>query len=706
MLLCCDNPPGKHIFRCSMHAINAIYIGSDSPVPSSAAAAGERRGASVPRAKAQCEVLMSAQQKSHPCHGPWRGNGRALPRQGLACVTLCVLIGAAAARADDVPAQDFINLSLEELNNFRVTSVSKKEELLADAPASIYVITGEAIQRSGARSLPEALRLAPNLQVAQIDANQYAISARGFNSGTANKLLVMIDGRTVYTPLYSGVFWDAQNTMLLDIDRIEVISGPGGTVWGTNAVNGVINIITKAAQQTEGETARFSTDNTGTSVEARRGAAFDGGAYRLYVKAERWLQTIEADGVASADGWTNSQAGFRSDWHGALGDVSVMGDVYQGAEQAQSNAPGATRIAGANTIVRWERGLDDGAHLHLQTYLDRTTRDVPGAYVDALNTLDLDLQYSTAEVDGLQSTVGGGYRVSADRVDSLGLAAFLPARRTLHWANLFGQQERALGAGWRLIAGLRLESNDYSGLDWLPNLKLAWRPAPERMVWLGLARTARAPSRLDTDLYAPAKPPFLIAGGPDFRSEIAYTLELGLRGQAGPGCSYSLVGFLSRYQWLRSLGINSAGALILENRVDGQVRGVEAHASYAATPSWSLEAAATLLHEDFDGPVAQSLPGDDPVSQLSLRSKWQLDAHRQLDLALRHVGALPAPMVSAYTTLDLHLGLQLSPATELQLGASNLLNRRHTEYPAGAGVPLGQSIVIERALELTLTARF
>ena len=648
---------------------------------------------------------MSAQQKSHQHHGSWRDGGRVARRRSLACATLCALIVAGAARADDPPAEDFINLSLEELNNFRVTSVSKKEELLADAPASIYVITGEAILRSGAHNLPEALRLAPNLQVAQIDANQYAISARGFNSGTANKLLVMLDGRTVYSPLYSGVFWDAQNTMLLDIDRIEVISGPGGTVWGTNAVNGVINIITKAAQQTVGEAVRFSTDNTGTSVEARRGAAFDGGAYRLYAKADRWTQTIQGDGVASADGWTDSQAGMRADWHGALGDFSVMGDVYQGAEQ-QPAPGGATRIAGANAIVRWERGLADGAHLHLQTYLDRTTRVVPGSYADALNTLDLDVQYSSADVDGLQSTVGGGYRLSADRVDALGFAAFLPPRRQLHWANLFGQQERALGAGWRLIAGLRLESNDYSGLDWLPNLKLAWKPAPDRMLWLGLARTARAPSRLDVDLYAPVKPPYLLAGGPDFRSEIAYTLELGLRGQAGSRCNYSLVGFLSDYQRLRGYGQNGAGAVILENQINGQVRGIEANASYTATPAWSLEAAATLLHENFDAAAAQSSPGDDPVSQFSLRSKWQVDANRQFDLSLRRVGALPAPAVSAYTTLDLHLGLRLSPHLELQLGARNLLNRRHTEYPSGTGAPFADAVVIERALDFTVTARF
>ncbi|NRR31120.1 TonB-dependent receptor [Oxalobacteraceae bacterium] len=617
---------------------------------------------------------------------------------------MCILLAAAPAQAGGVAGEDLINLSLEELSDFRVTSVSKKEERLADAPAAIYVITGEAIQRAGARSLPEALRLAPNLQVAQINASQYAISARGFNSSTANKLLVMIDGRTVYTPLYSGVFWDAQNTMLLDIDRIEVVSGPGGTVWGTNAVNGVINVISKTADKTVGQAARFSGGSNGSGVEARHGAVFDGGAYRLYLKGDRWRATQRANGAANPDAWSSSQAGLRSDWHGALGDFSLLADVYQGAER--QSAPGAVRIAGANTLLRWDRNFDGGAHLHAQAYLDRTTRQVPGTYGEALNTLDLELQYSSAMANGLQSIVGGGYRIGADRVDNSAFLAFLPARRKLHWANLFGQQERALGPDLRLISGLRLESNDYTGIEWLPSVKLAWKPQAERTVWLGLARSVRAPSRLDTELYAPAKAPFLVAGGPQFRSEIAYTLELGLRGQSANRWTYALAGFLGRYQRLRSFGQDSSGAYVLENRISGQMRGLEANAGYQATPDWQLEGAVTLLRSRFDGPVAQSMPGDDPRVQLGLRSKWNFGGKRQFDLALRHVGALPAPAVSAYTVLDLHLGLPLSARTELRLGARNLLDRRHTEYPSGSGAALANPIVIERALDLTLTARF
>ena len=636
----------------------------------------------------------------------WRHDGAAMAALRFAWPACCALLATAQAQAQvnaAAPA-DFINLSLEDLSNFRVTSVSKKEERMADTPASIYVITGEAIQRAGARSLPEALRLAPNLQVAQIDAQQYAISARGFNSSIANKLLVMIDGRTVYTPLYSGVFWDAQNTALMDIDRIEVISGPGGTVWGTNAVNGVVNIITKSAARTEGDAVRLAGGSTGSGVEARHGAAFDGGAYRLYVNAERWLPTARANGGVNADGWSYSQAGLRSDWHSALGDVSLLADAYQGAER--QTTPGDTRISGTDALWRWERGLSDGAHLHLQAYLDRTTRDVPALYSEVLHTADLELQYSGVEVDGLQTIVGGGYRYSADQVDSAMVLAFLPARRKLHWANLFTQQERPLADGWRLIAGMRLESNDYSGIDWLPSLKLAWKPAPERMLWLGLARTARAPSRLDTDAYAPGKPPYYLAGGPNFRSEIAYTLELGLRGQAGSACTYSLVGFLSRYQRLRSISASSAGPLILDNRISGQVHGLEANLTYHATPSWSLEAAATLLRESFDGPVALSMPGDDPSSQFSLLSKYQLGGGGHVDLALRHVAALPAPAVNAYTTLDLHLGLPLSARTDVQLGARNLLNRRHTEYPSTATELRSNPVVIERALDVMLTVRF
>lgn len=633
--------------------------------------------------------------------------GRLLPRRpaalaGWALGLLCALAPPTAGAQQTDPRNEYFQMSLEELSEFRVTSVSKKEERLADAAASVYVITAEAIRRAGARSLPEALRLAPNLQVARISAIQYAISARGFNSSTANKLLVMIDGRTVYTPLYSGVLWDAQAALLPDIDRIEVVSGPGGTIWGTNAVNGVINIITRDAAKSGGELLYAAAGTDGGSVAARHGAALGGqGHYRIYASADRWPHSERVNGAAMPDAWRRKQAGFRADWHGTRGDVSLLGDLYNGTES--QNMPGRTTIAGANLLLRWERPLAGGARLTVQTYLDHTERDIPGLFGESLNTADAEARYAFSD-GGAETTVGGGYRVARDHVRNSALLAFLPARRTLRWANLFAQQQRALTPALRLIAGLRAETNDDTGLEWLPSAKLAWKPGAAQTLWAGLARVVRAPARLDTDLYSPAKPPYNIAGGPGFRSELANKLELGWRAQGPAALSVAATLFHSRYHRLRSTSASAAG-LVLDNQIAAQTSGLETWASYQAGPGWTLDAGLLLQRQRLQGPVASAPHGNDPRHQFSAGSKWNLGAAWEVDLALRHVGALPAPAVPAYTALDARLGWRLSPALELRLSATDLLHRGHVEFRSGSGAASLNPVRVERAVTLSLTAR-
>ena len=623
-----------------------------------------------------------------------------VPKQWLAC---CLLLASGALAAAESPPS-FIDLSLEELNDYHITSLSRREERLGDTPAAAYVITGEMIQRAGARSLPEALRLAPNLQVAQINANQYAISARGFNGSIANKLLVMIDGRTVYTPLYSGVFWDAQDVLLEDVDRIEVISGAGGTIWGTNAVNGIINIVTRRADASTGELASISGGDSGSSAAVRHGSGNDNSAWRMYAKTSHWRHTTRADGTAEPDSWNHDQAGFRADWRspGPNGgsDYTLMGDIYQGG--TQQAAPGRQHISGANLLARWDDAAEGGGRWSAQGYLDRTTRDVPGGYADELNTADVEAHYTSAPGGAGQTVAGGGYRLSSDRVDNI-LLAFLPPQRALHWSNLFAQHERELAPGWRLTAGLRLERNDYTGLEVLPSARLAWQWREGQLAWLALARQVRAPSRIDRDFYLPGKPPYLLAGGPDFDSEVARTLELGWRGQAGTALSYTVVLYRSQYQRLRSLDLQPAGVYLLGNQIHGRAQGVDSWATLRLRENWSLELQASRLDEHFDGPaLALSLPGDDPHTQTSLRSRWTFD-QGTLELALRHVASLPAPAVPAYTVLDLSLGWQLGRQTRLMLSARNLLNRRHLEFASGSAA---NPIQIERALDLSLSTRF
>jgi len=616
---------------------------------------------------------------------------------------LCLIAHDQARALTAEQANEYFQMSLEELSDFRITSVSKREERLADAAASVYVITADAIRRSGAHSLPEALRLAPNLLVARIGAQQYAITARNFNSSSANKLLVMIDGRTVYTPLYSGVFWDAQAPLLPEIDRIEVISGPGGTIWGTNAVNGVINVITRDAGHSGGELLQASAGQDASGVAVRHGAALGEGHYRIYAGADRWRHTLRASGIAATDAWRRQQAGFRADWHGARGDVSLMGDLYRGTENL--GAPAHTTLSGANLLLRWDRSLANGARLGLQAYLDHTGRDVPLLYAEALTTLDAEMRYTISQ-GGTETVLGGGYRVARDQVTNSAVLQFLPARRVMHWANLFAQRQIELAPGWRLIGGLRAESNDHTGVEWLPNVKLAWHPGGNQTLWAGLARVVRAPARLDTDFYAPGRTAATsYIGGPAFKSELANKLELGWRAMPQATLSWSATLFHSRDHRLRSVRATPLGN-VLDNQIAAQTLGLEGWASWQPASGWTLEAGALVQRQRWQGPATLTPPGNDPRRQFSAGSKWNIGSAWELDLAARHVGALATPAVPAYTAVDLRLGWRLTPALDLRLSATDLFHRRgHIEFRSTSGIGNTNPIRFERSLALTLTVR-
>ena len=626
------------------------------------------------------------------------------------CATLYALpliLAAGQSHAANPQFSTLANLSIEELGNIQVTSVSKKEESLAKAAASIYVITADAIHRSGARSLPEALRLAPNLLVAQIDANKYAISARGFNSNTANKLLVMIDGRTVYTPLYSGVFWDAQGVMLQDVDRIEVISGSGGTLWGANAVNGVISIITKSSTATNGNLIQTTAGNTERGLSMRHGGDLNdsNGSYRVYATFHQWQHSVRENGAAEPDAWDRSQAGFRTDWHAGPSDFTVQGDAYRNS--IDQLAPGQQSNTGANLLARWNKQMEDGANLRVQTYVDHSTRDTPGTYNERLNTLDLDVQYSLPETEGKHWIWGGGYRISDDHVGNSDALAFLPAHRTLRWGNLFVQQERDLWSNLQLTLGAKVESNVYTGAEFLPNLKLAWKAAEDKLLWVGLSRSVRAPSRIDTEFYLYGKPPYILVSSPDFRSEIADTVELGWRAQAGQSLSYSVVAFHSEYDYLRSVNLFPSRTYVLGNDIEGKVNGLEALANFQVTRSWSLEASTLLLDEHFSGAnLAQSSQGNDPHSQWTLSSKWNISTNQQLDISLRHVGKLPSPAVPDYMLFNIHYGWDISHNLELGITGRNLLDPYHQEFASSSGIRGLNPIQVERALDMALVVRF
>jgi iron complex outermembrane receptor protein len=427
-------------------------------------------------------------------------------------VSLLATALANAAQAADPQGTDFADLSIEELANIQVTSVSKKPERLLDAPAAVFVITAEDIRRAGASSIPEALRLAPNLQVGQVSSYGYSISARGLNgSGNSapNKLLVMIDGRSVYAPLFSGVFWDQQDLILEDVERIEVISGPGGTMWGVNAVNGVINITTRSAQATRGSLAVLRGASDGGDAAFRQGGRQGDINWRVYGKMLTRAHTETDEGARVNDRWRQAQLGFRADWERGGDLFSVNGSVYQG--DLQQPEPGAISVSGtalrlgdidtrgANLTGRWERTLAGGGRLSAKAYFDHTQRDVPPTFSELLNIADIEIQHSLPSW-GMHSLVwGANYRHSWDHVTNSEIIAFLPARAEQTWASLFAQDEIALRPDLSLTLGARIERNDYTGNELLPTARtvrdVAPEPAPCRLDRLVAYRARADPAR-------------------------------------------------------------------------------------------------------------------------------------------------------------------------------------------------------------------
>jgi iron complex outermembrane receptor protein len=611
-------------------------------------------------------------------------------------------------------AHDLSELSLEELANIRVTSVSKRSESLADAPASIFVITGDDIRRSGATTLPEAMRLAPNLQVARLDARNYAITARGFNSPFANKLLVLVDGRTVYTPLFSGVFWDAQDVVLEDVERIEVISGPGATLWGANAVNGVINVITRSAAGTRGGlVAAGASEHERNGVLRYGGALENGGHYRVYGKYIQNDDTSSENGTPTLTGWHRRQAGFRSDWGNEADGATLHGDAYEGRLQQQGTTD--IRIAGANLVGRLNRNLADGSDIRLQAYWDYTERNQPGAFVEHLHTLDLDFQHSLKMATIHNVTWGAGYRLALDSVRNDRAFGFLPGSLNMHWGSLFVQDEIELKRNLRLTAGVKLEDNNYTGTEVLPTLRLAYKPADHHLIWGSASRSARAPSRIDRDLYSPSAPlmingvpRFIVAGGPNFESEVAKVYEVGYRVQPVPTVSYSVTAFYGYYDRLRTLERNGTGFdSTFGNGAEGRTRGIETWGSWQAAPSWRLSSGfvaqninTSLKPGSTDISGATGLATSDPSHYWMLRSSYDISEDKELDVTVRRVGALRAPAVPAYTTMDVRVGWQVRQDLELSVVGQNLLDKSHPEFGAAPA-----RSVFERSVFLKLLWR-
>ena len=626
-----------------------------------------------------------------------RGPARVQLRIALLAIVSLGCMG--ASRADEGGIRRLTDMSLEDLGNIEVTSVSKRAQPLSNAPASVFVITADDIRRSGVTSLPEALRLAPNLQVSRESASGYVIAARGFNAPNSNKLLVLIDGRSVYTPLFSGVFWEVQDVMLEDVQRIEVISGPGGTLWGVNAVNGVINVITQSASRTQGQLLAAGAGDREAELAARHGApAGEDGHYRVYAKHIDRRHTDLPDGTPRDDAWHKSQVGFRADWRRSGDEFTAQGNLYHGS--IGQPEPGTfftgtplalenVSVSGVNLLARWTRPLAGSDRLSVQAYFDRTERVIPPTLAEELDIVDLQFQHAWHPTPAHAVAWGMAYRYSADRVKNSEFIAFLPARVHQRWPSLFAQDEVSLNPALRLTFGARIDRNDYTGTEVLPNARLAWQVAPDQFLWSALSRTVRAPSRLDRDIFSPGEPPFLLGGGPSVRSEIANVFEVGYRGRPTSRLSYAVTAFRADYDHLRTLEFappGSGAVVAYANQMEGKTSGVEMWGTYAASDTLRLSAGYALLDKDLqlkpgsaDLDAALASEGSDPRHRWTLRASLDLPGSGELDATARHVSALSSPAVESYTTLDVRYAWRPHPAVEMSVSGRNLLGG-HTEY--------------------------
>jgi len=623
-------------------------------------------------------------------------------RAGARRVAAALAAGVAFATAAADARPDLADLTLEQLGNLVVTSASRREERLADAATSIYVISAQEIRSSGATTLPQALQLAPNLNVARADTAQYAISARGFNNLLANKMLVLIDGRALYTPLFSGVFWEAQDVALEEVDRIEVISGPGATLWGANAVNGVINVITRSARDTPGPRGVAGHGNRETSGSVRYGGALGAGHYRVYALSRQRENSRLAAGGVNPDAARISQMGFRTDWSGEDHSLSVHGDAYQGSVDPVGPA---REFSGANIVAQWNCYLATGGHVRAQVYYDQTRRRHPDLFRERLDTLDVEFQHGFKPAARHDLLWGGGLRHSRDDLENSAALAFVPPDRNLRWANLFVQDQITLRPNLDLTLGGKVERNSYTGNELLPSARLAWRIGDERLAWGALSRAVRAPSRIDRDVFLPADPPFVLAGNSAFRSEVSNVIELGYRARPSEIHSYSITAFHHDHDRLRSVRPGLQGP-VFANDIEGKTTGVEAWARWQATHAVALNGGFVRMRHRLNvKPGAVDLGGlavlgNDPDSWAKVRATWTITPRHELDLSLRRFGSLPNPAVPSYTAVDMHFGWRVSPAVEVSLALRNLFDAEHAEWGAAS-----TRAVFGRAAFLRLTWR-
>ena len=623
----------------------------------------------------------------------------------LLASTAAMPTAAAASTQNIVALEDELNLSgltIEELAQIPVRSASKREEPLSEVPTALFVITGDEIVASAANSLPEALRLAPNLQLQQVDARQYAISARGFNGvESSNKLLVLIDGRSIYSPLASTVFWELHNRPIEEIAQIEVISGPGGTLYGPNAVNGVVNLITYDARETVGGMVRATIGDRERTVAARYGAPIGtDGALRVYGQYYHREDLPAGAGLDRADRFRGWQAGFRSDFGESNSHFTFQGDIFD----SDTGGLSGDGDRGHNLLARWTRQTGNGSSFRVQAYYDYFQRDFIRVH-DSLQTFDLETQYNRTE--GVHELVAGaGLRTTRDEfINNLNAFQLVPTRRRLWVYNAFVQDRITLSPDLSLTVGLKAEQTSFTGVELLPNIRAAWHPADETLLWAAVSRAVRTPSRIDRQLAALP----LLAPADEFDSEKLIAFEAGYRGQPTGRTSLSVSLFYNLYEDIRTTEfIGNPLPIQLRNGLEGHSYGLEAWSSTQVTPWWRFNLGLATVWKRFEIAAGRTdlsgfaSLGSDPDYQLLARSQMNFTDRLQLNAGMRWIGDLePQPGIGSYVEADARLSYRLSEAVELYVAGQNLLHQRHLE---SADRARGQAI--ERSLYAGTRLRF
>jgi iron complex outermembrane receptor protein len=630
-----------------------------------------------------------------------------------------------------VAITDYFDMTLEQLLQIEVLSVSKKPEAVASAPAAVYVVTTDQIQRSGVTNIPDALRLVPGVQVARLDSNSWAISIRGFNSPLSNKLLVLVDGRSIYNPVFGGTLWEAHNLMLEDVERIEVIRGPGGSLWGANAVNGVINIITKNSRDTQGNLASviYGNEEKGT-INARHGGRIgEDGTYRVYAKGFRQDESRKPGGGDTYDNWDGFRSGFRADWGDAF---MLQGDAYRtNAEQLRTDyslfPPYAAvkqqdiRYQGAHLLGRWSDKRPNDAQLALQAYINWTQRDEPFNFNDERITYDVDAQYNFAPRGIHELIIGGGLRLLNDNKQGSHNVEFNPRKRRDELYSFFIQDKITLQPdAWFLTLGSKFEYNDFSGYEPQPNIRLQWNATSKQTFWSAISRAVRTPTAIEEDVTSTlgAAPNALVALEPNdhFHSEELVAYELGYRHQISPRLSLDIAAFYNDYQNLTTTsilaprlvmnGIDPLHILIpvqFTNEMKGTTSGVEIASNWSLNDSLNFMMNYSYLHLELEhqDPAQKGAEQLYPRHQAGIAIFYNLGNQWTLDTTATYVDELVT--TPAYIRWNLILGKQLGNNLRVNLIGKNLGDSHHPEFGSMADINAAE---IERSIFAKVTWSF